>query len=74
MVSQSRHCLQEAEGIIPNAPVLQYTDLARQVMVEMDVSNSGVGAILSQCNSTTHKLHPCAFFTDTSLLLRGITM
>lgn len=32
-------------------------------MVEVDVSSSGIGAVLSQCQSDTGKLNPCTFFS-----------
>lgn len=49
-------------GII-SAPVLIQPDSSRQFIVEVDASDSGVGAILSQHSATDQKLHPCAFFS-----------
>uniref|UniRef100_A0A8C9ZTG8 Gypsy retrotransposon integrase-like protein 1 n=1 Tax=Sander lucioperca TaxID=283035 RepID=A0A8C9ZTG8_SANLU len=45
------------------APVLTMSDPCRQFVVEVDASNVGLGAILSQRLSTDGKLHPCAFLS-----------
>lgn len=45
------------------APVLLHHDSSRQFVLEVDASESGVGAVLSQRHPDTHKLHPCAFFS-----------
>ena len=46
-----------------SAPILQMPDPNRQLVVEVDASDVGVGAVLSQRSATDHKLHPCAFFS-----------
>ncbi|XP_023208460.1 retrotransposon-like protein 1, partial [Xiphophorus maculatus] len=46
-----------------DAPVLIQPDPAQQFTVEVDASDSGVGAVLSQVLPSDHKLHPCAFFS-----------
>lgn len=35
-----------------------------QFIVEVDASNSGMGAVLSQRTPGDQKLHPCAFFSQ----------
>uniref|UniRef100_A0A8C6M778 Gypsy retrotransposon integrase-like protein 1 n=1 Tax=Nothobranchius furzeri TaxID=105023 RepID=A0A8C6M778_NOTFU len=45
------------------APVLSRPDPKRQFTVEVDASDTGVGAVLSQVSSEDHKLHPCAFYS-----------
>jgi hypothetical protein len=45
------------------APILQMPDSDRQFVVEVDASDVGVGAILSQRAEEDNKLHPCAFFS-----------
>lgn len=46
-----------------SAPILVFPDPARQFVVEVDASDTGVGAVLSQRSSTDQKVHPCAFFS-----------
>lgn len=43
--------------------MLTHPDPSEQFIVEVDASDSGVGAVLSQRNKMDHKLHPCAFFS-----------
>ncbi|MEO1413559.1 MAG: reverse transcriptase family protein, partial [Bacteroidota bacterium] len=45
------------------APVLLHPDPKRQFIVEVDASDTGLGAVLSQRSATDHKVHPCAFFS-----------
>ncbi|KAG5278113.1 hypothetical protein AALO_G00095330 [Alosa alosa] len=46
-----------------SAPILIHPDPGLQFIVEVDASNIGVGAVLSQRSSKDHKVHPCAFFS-----------
>ncbi|KAF7641111.1 hypothetical protein LDENG_00293830, partial [Lucifuga dentata] len=46
-----------------SAPILQMPEPDHQLVVEVDASDVGVGAVLSQCSANDHKLHPCAFFS-----------
>ena len=45
-----------------STPILQHPDPTRPFIVEVDASNVGVGAVLSQ-RSSDGKVHPCAFFS-----------
>jgi len=45
------------------APVLLHPDPSRQFVVEVDASDTGIGAVLSQRSVEDQKLHPCAFFS-----------
>ncbi|KAI3374511.1 hypothetical protein L3Q82_006332 [Scortum barcoo] len=45
------------------APVLTTPDPKLQFIVEVDTSNEGVGAILSQRFSKDNQIHPCAFLS-----------
>uniref|UniRef100_A0A671X748 Gypsy retrotransposon integrase-like protein 1 n=1 Tax=Sparus aurata TaxID=8175 RepID=A0A671X748_SPAAU len=51
------------KSMFTNAPVLLHPDPDLQFMVEVDASDSGVGAVLSQRSPADQKLHPCAFFS-----------
>lgn len=46
-----------------SAPILQMPDVDRQFIVEVDASDVGVGAVISQWAAEDKKLHPCAFFS-----------
>lgn len=46
-----------------NAPVLIQPDQTKPFIVEVDASEDGVGAVLSQGSSTFTNLKPCAFFS-----------
>ena len=47
--------------LFTTAPVLIHPDPTRQFIVEVDASDNGVGAVLSQYSN--QKLHPCAYFS-----------
>ncbi|KAL0146466.1 hypothetical protein M9458_058229 [Cirrhinus mrigala] len=60
----------EAEGafnrlkkLFTSAPILTLPDPETPFVVEVDASDSGVGAVLSQRSSVDNKLHPCAYFS-----------
>ncbi|WP_353802541.1 ribonuclease H family protein, partial [Shigella sonnei] len=46
-----------------SAPILVTPDVTRQFIVEVDASEVGVGAILSQRSQSDDKVHPCAYFS-----------
>ena len=46
-----------------STPILINPDPENQLIVEVDASNIGVGAVLSQRSSRDAKVHPCAFFS-----------
>ncbi|KAF7641247.1 hypothetical protein LDENG_00287690, partial [Lucifuga dentata] len=48
---------------ITNSPILIQPDPTCQFIVEVDASEIGVGAVLSQRSPVDQKLHPCAFFS-----------
>uniref|UniRef100_A0A9J7WUR7 Gypsy retrotransposon integrase-like protein 1 n=1 Tax=Cyprinus carpio carpio TaxID=630221 RepID=A0A9J7WUR7_CYPCA len=45
------------------APILHHPDPEREFIVEVDASNTGVGAILSQRHGNPAKMYPCAFYS-----------
>ncbi len=46
-----------------SAPILVAPDPTRQFVVEVDASEVGVGAVLSQRAASDDRVHPCAFFS-----------
>lgn len=46
-----------------STPVLMQPNPERQFVVEVDASDDGVGAVLTQWSATDNKIHPCAFFS-----------
>jgi transposase InsO family protein len=51
------------KSLFTSAPILTTPDTSNQFIVEVDASEVGVGAILSQRLSTDGKVHPCAYFS-----------
>uniref|UniRef100_A0A8D0AE73 Chromo domain-containing protein n=1 Tax=Sander lucioperca TaxID=283035 RepID=A0A8D0AE73_SANLU len=49
--------------LFSTSPVLIHPDTSLPFIVEVDASDSGVGAVLSQRSPSDQKLHPCAFFS-----------
>lgn len=50
------------KSLFTTAPILLTPDISRQFIVEVDASEVGVGAVLSQRSPADEKVHPCAFF------------
>uniref|UniRef100_A0A3B3BWV7 Gypsy retrotransposon integrase-like protein 1 n=1 Tax=Oryzias melastigma TaxID=30732 RepID=A0A3B3BWV7_ORYME len=46
-----------------SSPILHHPDPTKQFIVEVDASNTGVGAVLSQRHGQPQKMYPCAFFS-----------
>uniref|UniRef100_A0A8C6LVF1 Gypsy retrotransposon integrase-like protein 1 n=1 Tax=Nothobranchius furzeri TaxID=105023 RepID=A0A8C6LVF1_NOTFU len=46
-----------------DAPILHRPDPQRQFTLEVDASDTGVGAVLSQVSEEDKRMHPCAFFS-----------
>ena len=53
----------QLKGLFTSAPVLSQPDSSKQFIVEVDASDTVVGAILSQRCGPDNRLHPCAFFS-----------
>ena len=60
---QAERAFQQLKERFTTAPILTVPDPRRQFVVEVDASNVGIGAILSQKSAKDNKLHPCAFFS-----------
>ena len=61
--SAARNAFSTLKSHFTSAPILQMPDSDRQFVVEVDASDVGVGAVLSQRAAEDSKLHPCAFFS-----------
>ena len=53
----------QLRALFTSAPVLAHPDPSLAFMVEVDASEAGIGAVLSQRSGTPPKLRPCAFFS-----------
>ncbi|XP_068504911.1 uncharacterized protein [Syngnathus scovelli] len=60
---RAEQAFQELKRRFTSAPILRVPDPDRQFVVEVDASNVGVGAVLSQRSRQDDRLHPCAFFS-----------
>uniref|UniRef100_A0A8C7ZML9 Gypsy retrotransposon integrase-like protein 1 n=1 Tax=Oryzias sinensis TaxID=183150 RepID=A0A8C7ZML9_9TELE len=60
---EAQAAFDKLKALFTSAPILIQPDPLRQFIVEVDASDSGVGAVLSQRESETGKLKPCAFFS-----------
>uniref|UniRef100_A0A3B3BM67 Gypsy retrotransposon integrase-like protein 1 n=1 Tax=Oryzias melastigma TaxID=30732 RepID=A0A3B3BM67_ORYME len=54
---------QKLKSLFTSAPVLMTPEPTNQFIVEVDASDRGVGAVLSQRSTLDQKIHPCAFFS-----------
>ena len=61
---QAEEAFQQLKARFTTAPILTVPDPSRQFVVEVDASNNGVGAVLSQRSEKDNKLHPCAFLSQ----------
>lgn len=61
--SESQQAFDALRTRFTSAPILRHPDPGHPFIVEVDASNTGVGAILSQRHGSPAKLYPCAFFS-----------
>ncbi|XDV40677.1 hypothetical protein PO909_009714 [Leuciscus waleckii] len=54
---------QTLKNRLTSAPILHHPDPNKLFIVEVDASDTGTGAILSQRDGDTAKLHPCSFYS-----------
>lgn len=68
----AQSAFRELKHRFTSAPILVQPDPDRQFVVEVDASDTGVGAVLSQRATVDNKLHPCAFSLVNCLRRREI--
>ncbi len=59
----SEQAFQQLKQRFTTAPILHHPNPDLEFTVEVDASNTGIGAILSQRHGNPSKLFPCAFFS-----------
>lgn len=59
----AQEALERLKWAFTTAPILRHPDPSRPFVMEVDASEVGVGAILSQRFGESPKLHPVAFFS-----------
>ncbi|XP_070406069.1 uncharacterized protein [Nothobranchius furzeri] len=61
--SQADKAFLSLKDSFTSAPILVMPDARFQFIVEVDASEGGVGAVLSQRSEVDHRVHPCAFLS-----------
>ncbi|KAI2656613.1 Transposon Tf2-9 polyprotein [Labeo rohita] len=59
----AQEAFDKLKKLFSSAPILITPDTTLQFIVEVDASNVGVGAVLSQRSPLDNRVHPCAFFS-----------
>ncbi|KAI3356745.1 hypothetical protein L3Q82_003428 [Scortum barcoo] len=60
---KAEEAFRRLKELFTTAPILMVPDPVLQFVVEVDASNKGVGAVLSQRCATDNHIHPCAFLS-----------
>uniref|UniRef100_A0A8C7WW06 Gypsy retrotransposon integrase-like protein 1 n=1 Tax=Oryzias sinensis TaxID=183150 RepID=A0A8C7WW06_9TELE len=60
---QAQEAFDTLKALFISAPILIQPDTTKQFIVEVDASDTGVGAVLSQREESSSKMKPCAFFS-----------
>lgn len=63
--------LTKLKRLFTSAPAIVQPNTSCQFIVEVDVSDTGVGVVLSQPTALPQTLHSCAFFSQRSPLVVG---
>uniref|UniRef100_A0A3Q3FKI6 Gypsy retrotransposon integrase-like protein 1 n=1 Tax=Kryptolebias marmoratus TaxID=37003 RepID=A0A3Q3FKI6_KRYMA len=61
--TEAQSAFDELKSCFVSAPILRHPNPELQFILEVDASDSGVEAILSQRSSEDNKVHPCAYFS-----------
>ncbi|KAK1785180.1 hypothetical protein P4O66_018599 [Electrophorus voltai] len=62
--TEAQQVFDELKHRMIKAPILQLPDAKLPFVIEVDASEEGVGAVLSQRFREDDKLHPCAYFSQ----------
>jgi len=60
---KANQAFERLKQLFTSTPILTLPDPELPFIIEVDASDVGVGAVLSQRATRDHKLHPCAFFS-----------
>ncbi|KAI2643996.1 Transposon Tf2-6 polyprotein [Labeo rohita] len=60
---EASHAFNTLKTSFTSAPILKHPDPDLPFVVEVDASDCGIGAVLSQRHGQPGKLHPCAFYS-----------
>ncbi len=60
----AQHAFLQLKDRFTTAPILHHPDPNLEFTVEVDASNTGIGAILSQRQGNPSKLFPCAYYSS----------
>ncbi|KAI2647590.1 Transposon Tf2-6 polyprotein [Labeo rohita] len=63
LAKSAQEAFDKLKKLFSSAPILITPDTTRQFIVEVDASNVGVGAVLSQRSPLDNRIHPCTFFS-----------
>lgn len=63
-MSEPERAFQRLKHTFTSAPLLQHPESNEPFKVEVDTSNTGVGAVISQREGKTLKMHSVAFFSQ----------
>jgi hypothetical protein len=62
--AEADRAFRRLKALFTDTPVLAHPDPSLAFIVEVDASEAGVGAVLSQRSGKPPKLCPCAFFSE----------
>ncbi|KAL0195007.1 hypothetical protein M9458_008579, partial [Cirrhinus mrigala] len=60
---EANHAFISLKERFTSAPILKHSDPNLPFIIEVDASDCGIGAVLSQRHGQPGKLHPCAFYS-----------
>ncbi|KAM4705173.1 MAM and LDL-receptor class A domain-containing protein 1 [Rhinophrynus dorsalis] len=61
--TEAVEAFERLKRLFVSAPLLRYPDPTQPFLIEVDASELGAGAVLSQRDEVTNRLHPCSYFS-----------